>query len=262
MKLVAILRAKDNIQTIGLCLQRLSDLTDGIIVADNDSTDGTLEIYKRFPKIKKVLHTKGYHEGRDKILLLDEAKKENPDWILVIDHDEVFEKHLTRNIMENYMKSHYDHIVFRLCNYWLDDIHCRIDRYWFLYSFRPQRQMWRNVPSAHFPNNHIHCGWILGIGQKRYISPYRLKHYGYSDPKQVKDKFDFYRKEEPDYKNKFEHLDPSIKAITYKYREFDNRFINTVWIYLFSWIASILAWIVEFKRKHVKGVRFFSKYHG
>lgn len=257
MKLVAILRARNNIRTIGLCLQRLSDLTDEIIVVDNNSTDGTLEIYKRFPKIVTILHSKDYHEGRDKIMLLAEAKKRNPDWILLIDHDEVFEKHLTRKIMERYMHSNYDFVLFRICNYWLNERDCRYDGYWFLYTLRAQRQMWRNVPGTYFPDIKIHAGLVRGIGPRRYVSPYRLKHYGYSFLPEVRAKYDFYKTLDPDYKDNYAHIDPDGKALTYRYREFDSRIINTIWIYLASWISSILTFAVRFKRTYLGKLKFF-----
>lgn len=257
MKLIAIVRAKNNIRTIGLCLQRLSDLVDEIIIVDNGSTDGTLDEYKRFPKIIKILYSNGYDEGRDKRALLAETKLHDPDWILLIDHDEVFEKNLTRNILESYMRSNYDSVSFRMCNFWLNDRDCRYDGYWFLYALRPQRQMWRNVPEAHFPEIKIHAGFVQGIGSKQYISPYRLKHYGYSFLPEAKAKYEFYKKLDPDYKNNYAHADPDGRALTYRYREFDNRTINAIWIYLASWLSSILTAVVLFKRKYFGKLKFF-----
>ena len=105
MNLVAILRIKDQAATIDECLSKLSKLADQIIVLDNGSTDGTLEAYRRYPKIVNILHTTGFNEGRDKIMLLDEAKKSKADWILWIDADEIFEEHMTRKVMESYMRS-------------------------------------------------------------------------------------------------------------------------------------------------------------
>ena len=117
MKLVSILRIKDQIQTIDECLTKLSELVDEIIVLDNCSTDGTFDVYKKYPKIIEILQTVGFDEGRDKIMLLDAAKKRSPDWIMWIDADEVFEKHFTRTIIESYMNSSYNRITFRMCNF-------------------------------------------------------------------------------------------------------------------------------------------------
>src|SRR6185312_7243724 len=96
MKLTAVLRIKDQILTIDDCMTKLSELADDIIIVDGESTDGTVEAYKKYPKIKKVITLAGFDEGRDKNLLIEEARKLNPDWILWIDADEIFEKHFTR----------------------------------------------------------------------------------------------------------------------------------------------------------------------
>ena len=103
MKLIAILRIKDQILTIDECLSKLSTIADSIIILDNGSTDGTLKKYKNYPKVIDIIQTIGYDEGRDKIILLEEAKNASPDWILWIDGDEVFEDHFTREVAEKYM---------------------------------------------------------------------------------------------------------------------------------------------------------------
>ncbi|MEK9183541.1 MAG: glycosyltransferase, partial [Patescibacteria group bacterium] len=139
MKLVAILRVKDEILWIRECLSKLSELADEIIVLDNGSTDGTLEVISEFNKVVKILHTEGYHEGRDKCLLLEEAKKRTPDWIIWIDGDEVFEKHFTRAVIDSYMKSRYNKILFKLCHFWLNKEYFRIDGPLFAYTVGPQR---------------------------------------------------------------------------------------------------------------------------
>src|SRR3989344_221633 len=114
MKLVAILRIKNAISTVEECLGKLSSLVDEIVVVDNGSTDGTLEAYKKFPKIKELLHTEGFHQGRDQIMLLDAAKARGADWILLIDADEVFEKNVTRDVLDRYMHSSHNVFGFRM----------------------------------------------------------------------------------------------------------------------------------------------------
>jgi len=240
MKLVAILRAKNEILVIRNCLSRLSELVNEIIVLDNGSTDGTLNAYKEFPKVVKILQTEEYHEGRDKILLLEEAKKRNPDWILWIDSDEIFEKHFTRNVIEKYMQSKHNRITFRLCHFWQSEKRCRIDKVFFLYSLHPQRSMWRNVPVAYFKDQKMHNGDIRGIKGGYYISPYRLKHYGYVFKEKTKNKMNAYEKIDKSGDRVYDHLDPQKKFLTYPFFEFNNKTINYLWILFFKYLCNIL----------------------
>lgn len=254
MKIVAILRIKNEILVAEKCLSKLSELVDEIIILDNGSTDGTENIYAKFPKISKILRTVGYDEGRDKTMLLDEAKKTKSDWILWIDGDEVFENSFSRKVIEKYMNSGYSRIYFRMFNFWLSYEKFRIDGANYLYTLHPQRSMWRNVESAYFINTKMHNGDIQGITGKTYISPYRLKHYGYADGKKMKEKYDRYLLEDKTGKRDYSHLDPSqpYKSVTFK--EYDNNFVSILYIYSLKYVCQML-WIAE--RLRLKMVRFF-----
>lgn len=250
MKLTAILRIKDQILTIDDCMQKLSELVDEIIVVDNGSTDGTLERYIAYPKIVKILHTEGYNEGRDKILLLEEAKKSNPDWILWCDADEVFEDHFTREVAEKYMNSSLDRVTFRMCNFWLGKERCIYDGQYYLYNLHPQRSMWRNLPEAHFKDQKLHNGDIRGIEGKTYLSPYRIKHFGYVDRQKMQEKLDRYLLEDTsgirDYKT---FNDPNVPRRTYKFYEFKNKSLNTAYILWYKYMANVLWYLERIKRK-------------
>ena len=130
----------------------MSGLADQIVVLDNGSSDGTFLRYANYPKVSKILKTEGYHEGRDKVMLLEEARKLKPDWVIWTDADEVFEKNLTRETLDYYMNGKFDRVTFRMCNFWLDRVHCRYDSNYLLYTVHPQRSMWRNADSAFFKN--------------------------------------------------------------------------------------------------------------
>lgn len=250
MKLVAILRIKDQVDIIDECLGKLSSLADEIIVLDNGSTDGTLEQYSLYPKIKKVLHTEGYDEGRDKIMLLEEAKKHGPDWILWTDADEVFEDHFTRRAVEQYMHSDYDRVMFRMCNFWLGRERCICDGPHYLYTLHPQRSMWRNVPGAYFKDQKLHNGDIRGIQGKALLSPYRLKHFGYIDRKKMQEKLDRYLTEDKsgdrDYINS---NNPNVPRRTYQFYEFENKSLNMAYILFYKYLCNVLWYVERAKRK-------------
>ncbi|MDB5266911.1 MAG: glycosyl transferase family 2 [Parcubacteria group bacterium] len=245
MKLLAILRIKDQIATIDGCLSKLSSIADEIILIDNGSTDGTLEKYKAYPKIVKIMYTEGYDEGRDKIMLLEEAKLREPGWILWIDADEVFEDHFTREVAEGYMRSGYNRITFRMCNFWLDTKHCRFDGQYYLYNLHPQRSMWKNVPSAYFRNKKLHNGDIFGVPGKSFLSPYRLKHYGYVDRRKMQEKLDRYLAEDKSGDRDYiKFIDPNLPNRTYVWREFKNKKLNYAYILMYKYICNLL-WLIE-----------------
>lgn len=240
MKLAAILRIKDQILTIDECLAKLSELSDEIIIVDNGSTDGTLETYQKYPKVRTVLRTEGFDEGRDKVMLLEEAKKSDPDWILWIDADEVFEKQFTRKAIEGYMHSTYNRIAFRMCNFWLDRVHCRYDGPYFVYTLHPQRSMWRNLPSAYFIDKKIHNGDIQGVPGPVYLSPYRIKHFGFIDVDKMRKKRDLYLKTDPHTSRNYLDLDPDKPFKSFTFREFGSASLNFVYVLFYKYFCNLI----------------------
>jgi len=217
MKLVTMIRVKNAIKTIRPCLASVSKITDEIVIVDNGSTDGTLKAYKDFSKITLIKKTKGFNEGRDRILAHKLAKQRNPDWILWIDADTIIEKAATKKHFASMMASKTtNHYKFRLFHFWLSKTRYRIDGYWHGYTSRPQHGMWRNLPSAHFPNLRFHTGGIKGVGDYQ-TSLIRLKHFGYIDKTEIRKKIKRNLKLKSDnraFKGPF--LDPENKNIKTK----------------------------------------------
>lgn len=260
MKLLVLMRTKNSIITLEPCLVSLSELADEIIVMDNGSTDGSIEVLKKFPKVKILYRddTGRFHEGRDMNILLKEAKNRYADWIFMTWPDEIFEKHVTRDLLDRYMHSGYDRVDFRMCNFWLSTKYCRFDRDWFLYSLRPQRQMWRNIEGTYYNDVFIHPGTIQGIDSNIHISPYRIKHYGYAFKKEVDEKVSTYKRLDPN-SIKYDSSDTKIKGVMrYSFIEFDNRTINYLYITFFKWINDVLLGAVNIKRKYFHKVKVFS----
>lgn len=250
MKLLAILRIKDEKLVIRECLTKLSELVDEIVILDNGSTDGTLDIYSEFNKIVKLIKTFGYHEGRDKCLLLKEAQKRKPDWIIWIDGDEIFEKNLTRKEIEKYMNSKHNRIKFRMCNFWLNKKNCRIDGNYYLYTLHPQRSMWRNTGVEYFKNAKMHNGDIRGVEGREYISPFRIKHFGYVDKDKIQRKFDTYKLEDKEDKRNYDELiNPEYHGVIFRFKEFNNPAINLLYIISYKYICNLLWILLKIKRK-------------
>lgn len=268
MKLVALIRTKNSISVLEDSLTKLSMLVDEIILMDNGSTDGTLEVCKKFPKIVKTIlrdDTGNFHEGRDMAIMLEEGKKRNPDWMTMAWPDEVFEKNLTRKVLDGYMSSNYDWIGFRCCHFWLNLKYCRFDRGWFLYTLKPQRFIWKNLEGTYFKNEVIHPGNIQGINTPVYISPFRIKHFGYAFRTEALKKVSAYRQVDPKLDrrgHKYNIGDPDSAAskdyiMLYPFIEFSNPFINHIYIVFFDGLCKILLIAAGIKRKFWGGLKIF-----
>lgn len=253
MKLVTILRIKNQIDTIDECITKLSDISDEIIVLDNGSTDGTLEVYAKYPAIVEILTTEGFNEGRDKIMLHEAAKLRNPDWIFWCDADEVFEENFTRAVAEEYMSSSHNRVAFRMCNFWLSRKNCRYDSEYYLYTLHPQRSMWRNMKSAYFRNLIIHNGDIMGVPGKPYVSPYRLKHYGYVEKKKIEEKLAIYRATDKSDKRDYDKTSPDLPFRTFRFFEFKNAKTNFTYIIFYKYTLNLL-WLTERLRLKIKKI--------
>lgn len=103
----AILRVKDEIDVIGSVLAHLAtESFDGIIVADNDSTDGTMQVLDEFHDARHHSgspldwrpfvaifedHDVGYYQAQKMTALADMAHDVyKADWVVPIDADEIW----------------------------------------------------------------------------------------------------------------------------------------------------------------------------
>jgi len=193
MKIVGILRIKNAILTISECLYNLSALVDEIVIVDNGSTDGTIQTYNYFPKIVTVKKTRGYNEARDKNLVHQLGKKRNPDWMVFLDADEVFESALTRSKLEGLCSSSHDALGIRIFHFWLSKTHFRADDYYFTrYTTIPFPRIFKNTDYIYFDKKkRIHSWFAKGYKNLKDVK-YRIKHYGFIYPEQIKGKVDLY----------------------------------------------------------------------
>jgi glycosyltransferase involved in cell wall biosynthesis len=222
-KLVCMLRVKDGILFVHNWLNNIEKLVDEIVVVDNGSTDGTLEILRNHPKVVSIDETIGFDEGRDKILVYNRAKERNPDWILWIDIDEIFEERLTRKKLDKMMSSKL------ITKYWFRRFHLHNDEKHFeaapdkiLITSSPDRILWKNQPSGYFIYERIHCALIRGIRGGNWISPYRIRHYGGNLHKDyLKKKTEIYLSVDPGSADKYiKHRDQEVPTWEwFEYRE-------------------------------------------
>ena len=98
INILALTRVRNESLIINDTINYLSQIADGIIVFDDDSTDDTKKILKKSPYVIKIIeNNKWLDYDRSKLEtshrkeLLKEARKINPDWIIYHDADERIE---------------------------------------------------------------------------------------------------------------------------------------------------------------------------
>lgn len=176
VKIVAMLRVKNGMLFITDWLERMDRFVNEIVVVDNDSTDGTLDILKNTPKVVLINQTVGFDEGRDRAILLDLAKSRKPDWMIFLDVDEIFENKISRAKIERLISIPFiETISFRLYNMWGDENHFQSGFINIKELSQPRRYLIKNSDKLYVPDRKAHVG-IEGISSKMIISTIRLKH--------------------------------------------------------------------------------------
>jgi hypothetical protein len=91
MNKIALIASKNEAWIIEKCLTILNELCDLILISDGDSTDGSLEIYKKFKKVRLVNSHKVKVEGQNRRSNLLEASREIPgdNILFILDSDEL-----------------------------------------------------------------------------------------------------------------------------------------------------------------------------
>lgn len=177
-----------------------------IVILDDASTDNTIEVceevLKDFPhKIYKndesMFQNLKESECRKKLWNL--TINENPDWILLLDADEIFEDWGITVLPQIINDVNFDAYYFKMYHMWEDDNHYRVDGLWkpadyriYLLRYQPNYEYkWDNMP--------IHCYRhpfnVYGMpGCYCYV---RLKHYGHFTKEIRIDKYKRYKVLDP-----------------------------------------------------------------
>ncbi len=137
MKTIILLPVKNEAWILRTSLKNFSSFADAIIVADQHSTDGSLDIYKEFPKVKVIENNVEGHANAVRWLLLDEARKiEGTNLIFCIDADEIispktaFELQKSAEVLaKNHPEKTYG-FSFRWIQLWKSISFHRVDTVW------------------------------------------------------------------------------------------------------------------------------------
>ncbi|KKR63128.1 MAG: Glycosyl transferase, family 2 [Candidatus Woesebacteria bacterium GW2011_GWA1_40_45] len=95
-KLSIVLATRNEEENIGMCLESVKGIADEIIVVDENSTDNTREIAKKYgAKVYREPHHEIFHVTKQKAI-----DKATGDWILQLDADEIVTDELAVEIKE------------------------------------------------------------------------------------------------------------------------------------------------------------------
>jgi len=176
------------------CLHQLSIFCNDIVVCDDSSTDNSLEIVKKYTsniiqmpnEFKKEL----YHKQK----LLELALSLNPDWIVFLDPDEIFDRNGElggiRSLCHYGNKHKIDSFSFLFYNLWKGKENYRVDERWNDH-WRPQ--LWKNNGNLRFEvQEGLHFGQYPSGLKKNRRTDIKIIHYGFSSEEKVNQKYEKY----------------------------------------------------------------------
>jgi len=171
------------------CLEEVRHYIDEAVIIDDGSTDDSVKIAEEV--LKDIPHriicntqSKFHKEYTLRQQQWEETIKTNPEWILNIDADQIFEVKMREEIHKLINQNEIDAWFFRLYDFW-DETHYRDDAMWCahkawnwcsLLRYKPDfNYVWKETPQhcGHFPKNigELPCARSL----------MRLKHYGWAN---------------------------------------------------------------------------------
>lgn len=203
-KIVAMMPVRNEQSRRGRYLERtlenLDRWVDEIVIIDDCSTDGTPELCRKFPRVtvldRNPTPVFAINESVVRSRLWEIAVQRQPDWLLAIDADELFEDRIVDEIDALVGQTEYEAIEFRLFDLWMGESHYRADGAW-----NPWRRFVRllvrydSTRKVSWPGLPIHTGrWPLQYrsGLPAYQSDVRVKHFGWADPEEHGRKYEFY----------------------------------------------------------------------
>lgn len=188
------------------CLEEVNHYIDAAVIIDDASTDNSVALAREILGDKLILIQNTVSKFSNEINLRrqqwEETIKLEPEWIMNIDADHVWEFKMRTEIYRLINQNEIDVWCFRLYDFW-NETHYRDDSIWcahntyrsFLIRYRPGfNYTWRETPQhcGHFPNN------IYQLPSGR--SAMRLKHYGWAQEEDRIAKFARYMQLDPEGK--------------------------------------------------------------
>jgi hypothetical protein len=185
-------------------LEHAVQYIDSAVIIDDCSTDETVNLCSSILKNTQfyIVHnneTKFKNEVNLRRQQWEYTISTNPDWIINLDADEIFENKMVTKIKELVDIPYFYYYTSHLYDFW-NSTHYREDQYWnahfyhkiFLVRFVPEyKYTWQNTPQ--------HCGRIPNnITELRGLyTDMRLKHFGWADEESRVKKYKRYMELDP-----------------------------------------------------------------
>lgn len=180
---------------------------DEVIIIDDACTENAVEICNKIlHKIphKIIINEKGGmdNEAQLRKKQWEETVKSNPDWILFLDADEVFEEKMEDQIKYLILNNDVDTYCFRSYDMWNKDEY-RDDNLWNTHTrYTPFLIRYHNNYKYRFANAKYNGERVPSNALNLNLcnSEIKLKHYGWMDPNDRKKQYNCYMKSDPDGK--------------------------------------------------------------
>lgn len=214
MRVIGMLRVKNEARWIERSIASIASICDEILVMDDHSEDGTPQLCAALPKVT-VLESPflELNECRDKNWLLEEAKRRGAEWIVCIDGDEMLAPGGAEKLREA-MGGEVHSISMRIPYLWDSEDQIRVDGVYGEYrrhsAFKPMNFVFTSSTPGGF-----HCG---NVPRRAMLHPTtidtRLLHFGYMRAEDRQRKYCWYNAKDPrnHVEDQYRHIAAGLKA--------------------------------------------------
>ncbi|RKP47397.1 glycosyltransferase [Cohnella endophytica] len=167
-------------------LEQLSGFVDELVIVDDASEDDTVALCRKFPKVARLVELPRPLFGEEwklRSLLWQVASTTEPDWLLSVDADELYEDRAISAMRPLIDQDQYDWVSFRFHDFWNGLTHYRDDEHWNIHR-RQTMTLVRYLPG--FPclypqwDHHVPRLPLAYAALPGRLTDFRVKHLGWA----------------------------------------------------------------------------------